>query len=86
MENNAQKEEQDYMNALKQIEELKTLNRSTFREDEDYTTLNKQLQDTQEYLLFIESKYKKMLQLRTCIKTENSTLLEAKKEAKITIT
>ena len=44
------------MKALKQIEELKTLNRSTFREDEDYTTLNKQLQDTQEYLLFIESK------------------------------
>ena len=55
-ENNAQKEEQDYMKALKQIEELKTLNRSTFMEDEDYTPLNKQLQDTQEYLLFIESK------------------------------
>ena len=52
------------MNALKQIEEQKTLNRSTFREDEDYTALNKQLQDTQEYLLSIESKYKKMLQLK----------------------
>ena len=44
------------MKALKQIEELKTLNRSTFREDEDYTPLNKQLQETQEYLLFVESK------------------------------
>ena len=55
------KAEEDYMNALKQIEEQKTLNRSTFREDEDYTALNKQLEDTQEYLLSIESKYKKML-------------------------
>ena len=55
------KAEEDYMNALKQIEELKTLNRSTFTEDEDYTVLNKQLEDTQEYLLSTESKYKKML-------------------------
>ena len=74
------------MNALKQIEELKTLNRPTFKEDEDYTSLNKQLQDTQEYLLSIERKYKKILQLRTCIKEEKSTLLEAKREAEFTIT
>ena len=80
------KAEEDYMNALKQIEELKTLNRSTFTEDEDYTVLNKQLEDTQEYLLSTESKYKKMLQLTTCIKAENSTLLEVKREAEFTIT
>ena len=83
MENNAQKEEEDYMNALKQIEELKTLNRSTFREDEDYTTLNKQLQDTQEYLLFIESKHKKMLQLRTCIKKKIQLFWKLKRKQKL---
>ena len=80
------KAEEDYMNALKQIEKLKTFNTSTFREDEDYATLKKQLEDTQEYLLSTESKYKQMLQLTACMKAENSTLLEAKREAEFTIT
>ena len=71
----------EYMNVSKQLQELKASSKVSLRDDENFTALKKQLEATQKNLSSTESNYKEMLQLRTCIDTEKSTILEAKKEA-----